>query len=224
MPQSAGDRRRSEAPTAPARSREATRRRLVDAGTELFALEGLHGVTSARIARRAGVATGTFYLHFRDKRALFQAIVFEALEELRRRQQEAAAATDGTPAEEVRARTEELLRFAEEQRDLVRVLFGREAEAGGVGQDVLDAVVPGIERRLRERVAAGEVSPELEPAVAAQALAAMTTRVVAWWVERPERASRASVVATLLRMHPILRLGGEGEAAAPGAERPARSH
>lgn len=210
MSETLTERRPREPGSAPARSREDTRRRLVDAGTALFASEGLHGVTSARIARRAGVATGTFYLHFKDKRALFQEIVFAALDELRGRQQRAAAATDGTPVAEIRARTEELLRFAEENRDLVRVLFGRGAEAGAVGQDVLDAVVPGIERRLRERIAAGEVSGDLEPAVAAQALAAMTTRVVAWWVEEPSRASRESLVATLLRMHPILRLDGAG--------------
>lgn len=208
MSESLSRRPEREPGSAPARSREDTRRRLVEAGTALFASEGLHGVTSARIARRAGVATGTFYLHFKDKRALFQAIVFAALDELRGRQQRAAAATDGTAAAEIRARTEELLAFAEENRDLMRVLFGRGGEAGGVGQDVVDAVVPGIERRLRERVAAGEVPAELDPAVAAQALAAMTTRVVAWWVEDPRRASRESVVATLLRMHPILRLDG----------------
>ena len=41
-----------------------------------FAEEGLHAVTSARIARRAGVATGTFYLHFADKHVLFEEIAF----------------------------------------------------------------------------------------------------------------------------------------------------
>ena len=60
--------------TAAARSRRETRRRLVEAGTELFAREGLHGATSAQIARRAGVAAGTFYLHFRDKQDLFREI------------------------------------------------------------------------------------------------------------------------------------------------------
>ena len=62
------------AETAAARSRRETRRRLVEAGTELFAREGLHGATSAQIARRAGVAAGTFYLHFRDKQDLFREI------------------------------------------------------------------------------------------------------------------------------------------------------
>ncbi len=208
------------AESAPARSRAETRRRLVAAATELFASEGLHGVTSARIARQAGVAAGTFYLHFPDKKALFREIAFAALAELRARQnraaQEAAKAAGGRqaakaadprqahdPAEELRARTEELLRFAEERRSLVRVLFGREQEASYVGEDVLDAIVAGIEERLRERAAAGELPAHIHPEATAQAIAGMTARVVAWWVEDPSRAPREQVIETILRMHPI---------------------
>jgi AcrR family transcriptional regulator len=187
---------------APARSRAETRRRLTAAATELFASEGLHGVTSARIARRAGVATGTFYLHFSDKKELFREIAFAALAELRERQSRAGRDARDTSAE-LRARTEELLRFAEEQRSLVRVLFGREQEASYVGEDVLDHIVAGIETRLRERVAAGELPESIHPAVAAQAIAGMTARVVAWWVEDPSRSPREQVIETILRMHPI---------------------
>jgi AcrR family transcriptional regulator len=138
--------------TAPARSRADTRRRLIEAGTDLFASDGLHGVTSARIAAEAGVATGTFYLHFKDKEDLFREIVFSALAELR-------------------------------QRTLV--------------------AVEGLAERARAR--AGQLPPELHPAVAAQAIAAMHSRVIAWWVEDPTRATRDEVIETLCRMHPAHR-------------------
>jgi AcrR family transcriptional regulator len=196
------DVRPSKARSAPARSRAATRGRLVQAGTELFAAEGLHAVTTTRIARRAGVATGTFYLHFRDKQTLFREIVFEALGRLRARQDRAARETPPGSLAEARARTEELLAFAEENRSLIRVLFGRGAESVAVAEEVLDDIVPGVARRLTERLACGEAPPDVHPDVAAQALAAMTTRVIAWWVEDPSRATREQVVATLLRMHP----------------------
>jgi AcrR family transcriptional regulator len=191
------------ADTAPARSRAETRRRLLEAGTELFAREGLHGVTTARIARDAGVATGTFYLHFPDKHALFREIAFEALARLRERQARARARAGGAPADQVRASLAELLAFAEENRSLFQVLFGRDHEAARLGEDVLDAVVPGIEERLREHVSAGQASRLLHPAVTAQALAAMTTRVVAWWVQDPSRAPREAVIETLARLHPV---------------------
>jgi AcrR family transcriptional regulator len=191
------DVRRSEG--AAARSRRETRRRLIEAGTELFARRGLYGVTSAEIARQAGVAAGTFYLHFKDKRELFRKIVFAALAQLRQRE-DAAAAGSGSRLAELRARYHELLRFAEENRNLVRVLFGRRHEAAHLGEDVLDAIVPGLEERLR-----GGAGPGLHPAVAAQALAAMVSRVLAWWIEAPGRASRDEVVETLLRLHPLVR-------------------
>jgi AcrR family transcriptional regulator len=190
---------------APARSRAETRRRLLAAGTELFAREGLHRVTSTRIARAAGVAAGTFYLHFRDKHELFRAIAFEALAQLRARLAQASRAAGPDPHAQLRARMEELVAFAEARRDVVRVLFGRGHEAAALGDDLIDELFPDVEARLRGRVAEGLADPGLDPAVAAQALLAMWTRVVAWWVEDPGRAPREAVVETLVRMHPIHR-------------------
>jgi AcrR family transcriptional regulator len=192
----------SEPQSAPARSREATRRRLVEAGTALFASRGLHGATSAEVARRAGVATGTFYLHFRDKEALFRAIAFDALARLRERQERAGALHARGSRAELRARTAELIAFAAEESELIRVVFGRGAESATLGEEVLDAIVPGLARRLAERRAAGEAPPDLHPAVAAQALAAMTVRAIAWWIDHRDEASPEQVVETLLRMHP----------------------
>jgi AcrR family transcriptional regulator len=191
--------------TAPARSRAATRKRLLAAATDLFASDGFHGVTSARIAAAAGVATGTFYLHFKDKRELFHEIAFAALRELRERQHRAAAAAPEEPRAQVRTRTAELVAFAEEKRSLILVLFGRSAEAGDLGQEVLDALTPVVEEGLRARVAAGRLHPALHPATAAQAIAAMNSRVIAWWVEDPSRATRDEVIETLCRMHPAYR-------------------
>jgi AcrR family transcriptional regulator len=185
------------------RSRRETRRRLVVAGTDLFAQHGLHGATSAQIARKAGVAAGTFYLHFKDKQELFREIAFDALRELRERQDQAASRVAGDPQAELRARYHELLQVASEKHSLIRVLFGRGHQAAELGEDVaglaeevLDSFLPSIEERLREGGAS------LHPAVAAQALVAMVSRVMAWWVEDPGRASQDEVVETLIQLHP----------------------
>jgi AcrR family transcriptional regulator len=191
--------------SAPARSRAETRRRLVEAATELFASEGLHGATSARIAARAGVATGTFYLHFRDKEELFREIVFAALDELRQRTRRAIANVAAEPRAQVRARTSELVAFAEENRSLILVLFGRDHEGAGVGDAVLDSLIPDIAEGLRMRAQAGQLAPGLHAPTAAQAIAAMHARVLAWWVEDPARATREELIETLCRMHPVHR-------------------
>jgi AcrR family transcriptional regulator len=195
--------RTAPAETAPARSRADTRRRLLEAAVALFAESGLHGVTSAQIARRAGVATGTFYLHFADKEALFHEIAFAALAELRARQDRASAGLAIGSREYLRARTEELIDFAAEKRELILMVFGR-AESAGLADEVREAVVPEIQRWLERGKAEGRAPADLHPAVAAQAHAAVLTRVIAWWAADPSRATREEVVATLLRINPSL--------------------
>jgi len=52
------------------RRSEQTRARIVEAGKRLFSEEGYHRTSSKKIAREAGVATGSFYNHFEDKKQL----------------------------------------------------------------------------------------------------------------------------------------------------------
>jgi len=189
----------SEPRTAPARSRIETRRRLVDSATRLFAERGLHGVTSHDIARAAGVAAGTFYLHFEDKETLFREVVFEAALKLRGRMERAGGASS-EPSHVARARAAELLAFAEENRSLVQILFGRNHEAAGVGVDVLAFLAEEIERSLRARGHAGLLAKGIDPAVAAQALVGMRARIVAWWAEQPGRIPRETVIGSLSRI------------------------
>lgn len=61
------------APNGQTRRRLDTRRRLLKAAGELFVERGFHATRPQDVARAAGVATGTFYLHFVDKEAAFLA-------------------------------------------------------------------------------------------------------------------------------------------------------
>ena len=47
-----------------------TRAKLMDAAAEVFAQEGFEAASVNEIARRADVANGTFYVHFKDKEAV----------------------------------------------------------------------------------------------------------------------------------------------------------
>jgi AcrR family transcriptional regulator len=189
------------------RSRAATRAHLLAAGRALFCERGLHGVTSHTIAAEAGVAAGTFYLHFRDKAELFREVAEDALARLRQRLDAATAGARGA-RESVPALSEALISFAEENRDVVRLLFSRATEAADVEADVLDQLASSVAEHRRARIAAGELAADLDPDVAAQALVGLLARVVAWWTEDPSRASREVVIETLTRIqlsgtHPI---------------------
>jgi AcrR family transcriptional regulator len=185
--------------SAPARSRTATRGRLLDAGKSLFAERGIHGVTSHDIARRAGVAAGTFYLHFQDKAELFREIALEAVA-LLRSQLEQAVNAEPNAKSAVRAHAEALVCFAEQNREVIRILFSHDGEAAAIESDVLDQLASTIEAARQRRIESGDMPAELEPAVLAQALVGMWARVVAWWAEDPTRAERERVIATLVHI------------------------
>ncbi len=50
---------------------EEKKARILDAALELFSVYGFHGTTAKAIAAKAGVATGSFYRYFQDKKAAF---------------------------------------------------------------------------------------------------------------------------------------------------------
>lgn len=181
------------------RSRAQTRAGLVSSAKALFAAHGLHGVTTHAIARRAGVAAGTFYLHFKDKAEIFREIALDTMAELR---QVIAHANppDAGLRDGVRTRVELLVRFAEENRDVMRIIFGNDTEAAQVEFELLDAFAADIARGRSQKVEAGEMPAEIDPAVMAQALVGMLARVVRWWLEDPSRASRETVIETLTRI------------------------
>ena len=185
--------------SAAGRSRVATRERLLASGLALFAKKGLRGVTTHDIAHQAGVAAGTFYLHFPDKQAMFRELALEAVASLRERLAVSTRTARDVPSG-VRAHAEALIGFAEENREVVRILFSSDADAAAVESVVLDTLAGGIAARRRERIASGEVPPDVDPDVLSQALVGMLARVVAWWVEDPHRAPREAVIETLTRI------------------------
>jgi AcrR family transcriptional regulator len=179
------------------RSRRAvTREKLRQSGLELFAERGLHGLTTHDIAHHAGLAAGTFYLHFPDKQALFREIVLEAMDELRAHLQAATAAAS-EQADSVRAHASALMDFAARNRAVIRILFSGDSEAAELGHDVLNTLAESL---AKARTAHGRVPDGADPAVFAQALVGMFARVIAWWVEDPSRATRDQVIETLTRI------------------------
>jgi AcrR family transcriptional regulator len=65
-----------------AQQSEATRRKLVRVGRDLFTRRGYNDVATEEIVRRAGVTRGALYHHFRDKRDLFAAVVEQVEQEV----------------------------------------------------------------------------------------------------------------------------------------------
>ena len=64
------------------RRRRATEARLLDAALATFVARGYDAATTGEMARTADVAAGTFYLHFRDKRAAYERLASHAAHDL----------------------------------------------------------------------------------------------------------------------------------------------
>jgi AcrR family transcriptional regulator len=180
--------------SAAERSREATRERLLSSGVALFAERGLNGVTTHDIARGAGVAAGTFYLHFSDKQSLFAEIAQDTERRLLEHIEDAADDTADMRGA-VRAQVEALIDFSSENRDLIRILFS--AESGVVGSALLDSLARFIAEGRRHAISTGEMPREIDAAVLSQALVGLLSRVVLWWLEDEGGPDRETVIETL---------------------------
>ena len=129
------------------RNKEDKQRRLEAAGLAAFLEEGFTGASVERIAEAADVARGTFYLYFRDKDALFSALLdrlFVPLLASVARARDALAACPDTPSTfPVYAMLAmELGALMAQQEGALRLYFAEARAVGSGGEGVRD--------RLRE--------------------------------------------------------------------------
>ena len=73
---------KSQAPVLSPRERyrESLRRSILDAAREAFVRYGYEGVSMRQLAEKVGCSHPTLYVHFKDKEALFDALVEESFE------------------------------------------------------------------------------------------------------------------------------------------------
>jgi AcrR family transcriptional regulator len=166
------------------RRRERTRGELLAAAKRLLATKGFHGTKIAAIAAAADVGTGTFYLHFPTKDALFSELVREtairAKEEMDR-----AKAPYSDPRDQARVAIETFFRYADSNRDVFAILFGHSPHFDALLREVHQLFIADIEENHARGVAAGVFKP-FPPAIVAQATVGMLSQVVSWWLEHED--------------------------------------
>ena len=163
------------------RRRQRTRSELVTAATRVLARKGFHETKVTDIAAAADVGVGTFYLHFRDKEALFHAVVAETAARLKATVDAARERADG-PVDQVLAANAAFCRFAEQNREVFKIVFGHAAAYDDVIRRAQALFAGDIEATFREGVASGAFTA-LPPAAVAQAVIGMATQMLSWWAE-----------------------------------------
>jgi AcrR family transcriptional regulator len=166
------------------RRRARTRAELLVAAKRLLASKGFHGTKIADIAAAADVGTGTFYLHFPTKEALFADLVKET--SLRAKDEmDRAKAPFADPRDQVRVAIETFFRFADRNRDVFKILFGHSAQFDDLLREVHQIFILDVEENNAHGVAAGAFKP-FRSAIVAQAIVGMLSQVVSWWLEHDD--------------------------------------
>jgi AcrR family transcriptional regulator len=166
------------------RRRERTRGELLAAATRVLARHGFAGTKIADIAREADVGVGTFYLHFATKDALLDALVEDTVTRLKR-VLDAAREREDDPVARVRAGNAALCRFASDNRDVLRIVFGPGAALHESVRRALALFAADVEDTIRHGVARAAFA-DVPPAVTAQAVIGTTAHLLAWWTEHEE--------------------------------------
>ncbi len=149
-----------------------TRARLFAAASELFAVRGYHGTTVDAIVKRAGVAKGTFFVHFATKDAV--------ITELVRLQTRAAtrARTAALPSGPLAALRATVLMLGEQaglSREVSRAVLAatlESAQVSGETNALFEAVFQQMIADARAAVAVGELHRGRDGELLARALMA----------------------------------------------------
>jgi len=187
--------------------REATRQKLYEAAVTLIAEQGFSATTVDEIAERAGVAKGTVYYNFASKSVLFEELLRHGVGLLTASLQEAAERTDlagGTKVDALNAMIRAGLGFIARYPAFTQLYVAELWRTNRAWQSTLmvvrQQVVAVIEGVLRDGMANGEFSDEIDVPLTAAALFGMVlVAALDWQSFQPER-SLDEVHAALSRL------------------------
>lgn len=146
---------------APAKPRsgakEERRKALLNAASHVFAEKGYAAANVDDVVKRVGVARGTFYLYFDDKRDVFAALVDDFMSRL------AAAVVSidvthptETPVEQLRANLSRVVQLALSEPVLMRLALHDAVSQGPELAQRIDAFYASLHQLLDESLAIGQ--------------------------------------------------------------------
>ncbi|WP_189548526.1 TetR/AcrR family transcriptional regulator [Streptomyces lavendofoliae] len=187
--------------------RQATRTKLYEAAVTLIAEQGFSATTVDEIAERAGVAKGTVYYNFKSKTELFEELLrhgVRLLTESLRTAAEETAARGGTRVEALDAMIRAGLVFIDRYPAFTQLYVAELWRTNRAWQSTLLVVrqeaVAVVETVLREGVAGGELSDEIDIPLTAAALVGMVLVAALDWQAFQRERSIDDVHSALSRL------------------------
>ena len=148
-----------------------TRQHILDVATRLFVAEGFVGLSMRRLAEEVGVSKAGLYYHFRDKEALFLAILTENLLEIEKII--VRTRTDDAPVQEkIREIFSGIFARSPEQQAIIRLAS---QEAGHLSPEARASF-----RQLYHQKFTFQIQEILQSGIDAGELRAMDARQATW--------------------------------------------
>ncbi len=176
-----------------------THRQLLDAARRLFVKLGYDATRPQDIARAAGVATGTFYLHFEDKRDAFLAFTDEAAHELMERVRARTSAVQSF-AERLLLSLEVITEYSERHPGVLAAAFAEASViAAGAPESasLRDRLAQSLAQALREGMSRGELRSDYDPTLIAHAIVGLAQQGLRFGTQG--RVERRMLLETLVR-------------------------
>jgi AcrR family transcriptional regulator len=197
-----------------------TRARLIDAAKVVFERDGFLDARIADITETAGLATGSFYHYFESKEQVFREVA--ATQEERLTAPGADEAPAGSPWDRIRRANR---RYLERYRDeaalmgVIEQVSRYDEQVNAVRMATMRHFSQRAERAIRRLQDDGQVSPRIDPALAADALGAMVGRFAELWLVQGYRDDDFDDVVEQLTVLWGNALGLGEEPVEPGADR-----
>jgi AcrR family transcriptional regulator len=166
------------------RRKEKTRQELLAAAKTVLAEKGYHNTKVADIAAAADLGVGTFYLYYPTKDSLFLELVAETARSLKQEIDQARAQVEDL-GEKIRVANLAFFRFAQENRELLKIIFGHGNTFNELLRQVYAMFITDATQRVTEGIQRG-VFRSLPPPVMANAMVGMSAQVVSWWIAQEE--------------------------------------
>ncbi len=181
---------------------KATRQALLEAAEQVFAEHGFERASVAEITRRAGVAQGTFYVHFPDKKAAFLELVRHVNHQVRETTSRAIAGVERR-ADQERAGFAAYFRHVARDPSVYRIIRQAEFVDEEAYQDHYRRIADPYAARLRAAMSAGELPDDVDPELLAYILMGigefMGMKLVLWEHLLPEDQAFEQLMTFIVR-------------------------
>jgi len=155
---------------------ERTRARLMDAAVGIFAREGYEAASVNRIAQAADVVNGTFYLHFKDKDDIANAVTYRIAAGITRQLDEAMADIDDA-VDRTSAATRRFIEFASAQPEWGWALFRAAWSFRSLRENVITHLRADLKRGARQGAFTVPIDDFLIDTFASMTLSALFARL-----------------------------------------------